>query len=72
MNTIVIDNLPEDLYRELKERASRRRRSVVDEATIILTDGIKRERMRKWPEPIKTRTPITDEFINRAKREGRE
>ena len=72
MSSPVIDNIPEDLHPFLKELAARHRRSVVDEATAILTDGIKRERARKWPEPRRAKEPITDEFIDQAKREGRE
>lgn len=72
MATLVLDDLPEQLYLGLQERAARHRRSVTDEATAILTDGIKRGRARKWPEPRLMKEPITDDFINWAKREGRE
>ena len=72
MATLVLDNLPEQLYLGLQERAARHQRSVTDEATAILTDGLKGEGARQWPEPLQTKVPITNDFINWAKREGRE
>ena len=72
MSNPLIDNIPQHLHSFLEELAARHRRSVVDEATVILTDGIKRERARKWPEPRRTKEPLTDDFIDQAKREGRE
>lgn len=67
-----IESLSEDLRLCLKEQAARHRRSVADEAAAILTDGIKREQARRWPEPRLMKEPITNEFIDWAKREGRE
>ena len=72
MSPLIIDNLPDHLHLRLKEQAARHRRSVTDEVTVILTNGIKRERAHKWPEPRLMKEPITDDFIDRAKREGRE
>ena len=72
MDILALGDLPEELRLALQEQAARHGRSVLEEATAILIDGIKRERARKWPEPLKTKAPITNEFINWAKREGRE
>ena len=72
MNTLILENIPEHLHLSLKEQAARHRRSVADEATAILVDGIKKERVRKWPEPRLMKEPITDKFIDWAKRERRE
>ena len=72
MSALIIENFPEDLRLALKEQAALHRRSVADEATAILTDGIKRERARKWSKPRLMKELITNEFINWAKRKGRE
>ena len=72
MNTLILDNIPEHLRLSLKEQAARHRRSVADEATAILKQGIIKPSASEWPAPFKAKTPLTDEFIDRAKREGRE
>ncbi len=46
MATLNIKNLPEDLYRKLRARARRERRSISQEATRIL------ERAMDEPEPL--------------------
>ena len=71
MDTI-IENLPEDLRLCLKAQAARHRRTVADEATAILKKGIAKPRAQEWPAPFKVKTPLTNEIIDRAKREGRE
>lgn len=40
MATLNIKNLPDDLYRRLKERAKRRHRSVAQEVTHILSQAV--------------------------------
>ena len=71
METLVIENLPEELRLGLKEQAARHHRSVEDEAAIILKEGVVKARVREWPAPYKAKAPLSDEFIEWAKREGR-
>ena len=40
MATLNIKNLPDDLYRKLKARAKRERRSVSQEVTALLTEAL--------------------------------
>ncbi len=40
MATLNIKNLPDDLYRKLKARAKRERRSVAQEVTALLTEAL--------------------------------
>ena len=40
MATLTIKNLPDGLYRKLKARAKRERRSVAQEVTILLTQAL--------------------------------
>lgn len=40
MATLSIKNLPDDLYRKLKARAKRERRSVLQEVTALLTEAL--------------------------------
>lgn len=40
MATLNLKNLPDGLYRKLKPRAKRERRSVAQEVTVLLTEGL--------------------------------
>jgi plasmid stability protein len=40
MATLTIKNLPDDLYRRLRAQAKRRRRSVTEEVTYLLSEAI--------------------------------
>ena len=71
MPSLVIKNLPEDIHVELKAQAARHHRSMTREAIAILSEGVGHRVPRKMPAPYKGRIPITEEFINTAKREGR-
>jgi plasmid stability protein len=72
MPSLVIKNLPEDLHIKLKAQAARHHRSMTREAIAILSEGVANSVAREQPAPYKGRFPITEEFINAAKREGRE
>lgn len=73
-----LKNIPEDLYRKIRESAERNHRSINGEIISILaaataprhipTDVVL-ARARALRE--RTRGLLTDEFIDRAKREGR-
>ena len=68
MSALIIENLPEHLRLSLEAQAARHRRSVADEATAILKQGITKPVAGEWPAPFKVKTPLTNEIIERAKR----
>ncbi len=74
MPGLLIKELPAEVHQKLKERAAQNRRSMTKEALSILELVLFEENFpkRELPEPIKTKFPITDEFIDAAKRWGRE
>ncbi len=77
--SITVKNVPEELYKRVKARAEADRRSVNSEIILILDEAlgvrpVKPEDMIARARALRERTrgaAITDEFINRAKREGR-
>jgi len=72
MPGLVIKDFPEALHRRLKERATKHHRSLTREALSILEEALTRpERPDRLPPRIRLEKPLTDEFIDRAKREGR-
>ncbi len=72
MPSLVIKNLPEDIHVKLKEQAARHHRSMTREAIAILSEAVGNMSAREMPAPYKGRIPITEVFIDSAKREGRE
>lgn len=73
MPGLVIKDFPPELHRKLKERAARHHRSMTKEVVALLEQAFGQEQRRgKFPPPFKGRFPVTDKFIDRAKREGRE
>jgi plasmid stability protein len=75
MPGLLIRDLPEDLHRKLKERAARNRRSLTKEALVILETALSGTNTSEGPEtpmPFKGRFLLTDEWIDQAKREGRQ
>ncbi len=71
MPSLVIKNLPEDIHVKLKEQAARHHRSMTREAIAILSEGVGHIVAREMPAPYRGHFPITEDFINSAKREGR-
>lgn len=73
MPGLVIKDLPAKLHRKLKERAARSHRSMTKEVLAIIERALGEETAPpKAPPPFKGRFALTDEFIARARREGRE
>lgn len=71
MASLLIKDLPRNVHNWLKREASKNRRSMTQQAIVILQERMKLIHPVRFPEPQKTRTPLTMEFIDRAKREGR-
>jgi hypothetical protein len=77
MPALVIRDIPPKLHRKLKAVAAQHRRSMTQEALVLLEEGLVREeaanqRMKEFPPIHKGPFPLTDEFLDWAKREGRE
>ena len=75
MPGLLIRDLPEDLHQKLKERAARNRRSLAKETLVILETALRETSVVESvepPIPHKGRFQLTDEWIDQAKREGRQ
>jgi plasmid stability protein len=71
MPGIVIRDLPPSLHLRLKEAARRHHRSMAKEVITILEDGLESETARSYSAPVKLAFPLTDTFLDKAKRWGR-
>ena len=74
MPGFVIKDLPENLHRKLKAQAIRHHRSMTKEVLAVLERALSEEDRPEEviPPPFKGRFALTDEFIDQARREGRE
>lgn len=73
MAALVIKKLPDEVHRRLKEQAERHHRSMTREAIVILERGLGMDAgAAEPPAPYKGEFPLTDAFIESAKRKGRE
>jgi hypothetical protein len=75
MPGLLIRDVPDDLHQKLKERAARNRRSMTREALVILEtalSGTYAVEDINPPTPHHGRFLLTDEWIDQAKREGRQ
>ena len=71
MPVLVIKALPVDLHRNLKESATRNHRSMTQQAIVLLEQGLHQARPVPPVKAYRGKFPLTDDFINAAKREGR-
>ena len=71
MAALLIKNLPADVHGWLKQEAQRSRRSMTQQVIVLFEERMKRFRPVHFPVPFKTRTPLTSDFIDKAKKEGR-
>ncbi len=71
MPALLIKDIPPEVHEWLKREAERNRRSMTQQAIVVLEERMRRFRAVRFPPPAKTRTILTAEFIDRAKREGR-
>lgn len=73
MPALVIKNLPPELHQKLRERARRHHRSMTKEAVAILEQVLEGGAgVKEVPPPYKGRFTLTQDILERAKREGRE
>ena len=71
MAALLIKDLPADIHEWLKREAEQHRRSMTQQVLVIFEERMRRFRPVHFGPPVKTRTPLTAEFIDRAKKEGR-
>lgn len=80
MADITVRGIPEDVYEELKEHAERRRRSLNQEIVHRLEASVRVPRLepeahlqqvRETRGRLEDLPPVDDDFLERARREGR-
>jgi len=71
MAALLIKDLPADVHAWLKHEAGRNRRSMTQQVIVLFEERMQRFRPVHFGTPLKTRTPLTHEFVARAKKEGR-
>ena len=71
MPALLIKDIPREVHEWLKREAENNRRSMTQQAILILEERMRRFHPVKFPPPVQTRTVLTAQFIDRAKREGR-
>jgi hypothetical protein len=71
MPALLIKGVPREVHEWLKREAERNRRSMTQQAIVVFEERMQRFHPVTFPAPARTRTILTAEFIDRAKREGR-
>jgi plasmid stability protein len=71
MPALVIKDLPVELHRRLKDEAMQHHRSMTQQAIVILEQGLHRVSPIPAFRAFRGTFPLTNDFINAAKREGR-
>lgn len=80
MPALTIKNVPDEVYRRLKETARQNRRSLNSEAIVLLERGLGRSRrsteealaaLEDLHRRLKNLQPLDDDFLERAKNQGR-
>jgi len=71
MASLLIKDVPREVHEWLKREADRNRRSMTQQAIVVFEERMLRFQPVKFPSPLRTRTLLTKEFIDQAKREGR-
>ena len=71
MPALLIKDLPADVHQWLKQEAEQHRRSMTQQVIVLFEERMRRFHPVHFGPPIKTRTPLTNAFIDRAKKAGR-
>lgn len=71
MAALLIKNLPADVHEWLKHEAERNRRSMTQQVIVLFEERMRRFKPVHFGPPVKLSEPLTDDFVNKAKREGR-
>ena len=72
MAALVIKDLPNDLHKRLKAEAERHRRSMTQQAVVILEHALRAFPPVRLPEPVTPLRPISGSDIVRAIRKARD
>lgn len=71
MPGLLIKSIPREVHEWLKREAERNRRSMTQQAIVVFEERMRRFQPVRFPPPVRTRTVLTAQFIDQAKREGR-
>lgn len=71
MPSLLIKDLPSEIHLWLKQEAEANRRSMTQQALVVFEERMHGFQTVRFPPPVKTKTVLTDEFFQRAKRSGR-
>lgn len=71
MPSLLIKDVPSEVHAWLKREAERNRRSMTQQVIVLFEERMHCFHPVRFSQPMRTRTPLTAEFIHRAKREGR-
>ena len=71
MPGLLIKSIPREVHEWLKREAERNRRSMTQQAIVVFEERMRRFNPVRFPPPVRTRTVLTAQFIDGAKREGR-
>ena len=71
MPAIVINNVPAELHKRLREQAERNRRSISEELLTIMEEALRPFLPLAPIEPVKTKRRFTHARLLKAMREGR-
>ena len=71
MPALLIKDLPSDVHKWLKHEAKAHRRSMTQQVIVLFEERMRKFRPVHFGPPVKLREPLTDAFVNQAKREGR-
>ncbi len=71
MASLMIRDVPAEIHARLKSDAKRHHRSMAKHLLAILEQSLSKELTTEEIQPVCGRFPLTDEFLDRAKREGR-
>ena len=72
MPGLVIKDIPPELHARLREEAKRNRRSMTQQALVILEENLLEVGPVRFPKPVKGRYPLRQGRLTRAIQEGRE
>jgi hypothetical protein len=67
MAGLLIKDIPREVHEWLKREAKRNRRSMTQQAIVVLEERMHRFRALKFPPPARTRTLLTAEFIGQRR-----
>ncbi len=71
MPSLLIKDVPPEIHEWLKKEAGKNRRSMTQQAIVLFEEQMHVFHAVRFPSPFPTRTPLTAQFIHRAKWKGR-